>query len=246
MGISMMKIVALLFACASVAVSFHIEKAGCGRLSRAVRSHEESRADFLQNAALVAGAVLLPVEPSFARGRATLEQAYDRYTPRILAGGTFFLKDLRAMVGKSDWAAIKEALAEPPKKSKEDRAKLDGGSTERAALAGGFSEARLLVACDLFAAAFSDNSISAKTKTMKAEVEELRKIVESMAQTARQALGEESGGGLFAGFGAKKPTQAELTLKIRELYAQGGTAYNKYIFAANAELPLQLKKLPYL
>jgi len=183
---------------------------------------------------------------AFARGRATLDQAYDRYSPRITAGGEFFKRDLRALVEKSDWNGIKLALAEPPKKTKEDRAKADGGIADRAAQAGGFSDSRVLVACDLYAAAFSDSSISTKTRKMKVHVDEMRTIITEMQQTAKIALGEESAGGGLFGLGAKKPSPGELAKKMRDLYVAGGNAYNKYIFEANAELALDFKKLPYL
>jgi hypothetical protein len=209
--------------------------------------NETTRADFMKQAVVVAGAaVLSPVQPACARGRATLDQAYERYTPRVTAGGEFYKKDLRAMVARNDWQGIKEAFAEPPKKTKEDRAKQDGGAPERAAKAGGFSDARVLVAADLFAATFSDNSVSDKTKKMKAEVEELRSVVQNMSLAARQALGEDTGGGGLFGFGSKKPSKDELSRKMKELYTQGGNAYNRYIFVANDGLPIQLKKLPFL
>lgn len=204
---------------------------------------------FLQSAIAVASYITAATSipsPVHARGRATLDQAYDRYTPRIIAGGEFYKKNLRDLVAKNDFEGIKRALAEPPKKSKEDRAKPDGGTTERAAQAGGFSDARVLVAADLFAATFSDNSVSAKTKKMKDEVANLRSIVEKMQSISRQALGEESGGGGLFGFGAKKASKDELSKKLKELYIEGGNAYNRYIFAANEGLPVQLKKLPFL
>jgi hypothetical protein len=209
-----------------------------------------SRADFMKNAAFLTGAaavIILPTEPAFARGHATNEETYDRYVPRILAGGKFYAKDLRTMIGKDDWAGIKAALQEPPKRSSDDKKKVDGGIAERAAQAGGFSASRVLSACDLFAAGFSDNSLSAKTKKMKVEVEALRTIVEEMGSTARQALGDESGGGgLFGLVGGKKLSKGELQKKMRELYGKGGGIWNQYIFVANEELPLQFKKLPYL
>ena len=207
-----------------------------------------TREDFFQRTVAVASSSLFfaSVEPAVARGRATLDQAYERYTPRILTGGNFYKNDLRLLVQNSDFQGVKDALAEPPKKTKEDRAKADGGTSERASKAGGFSDARVLVACDLFAATFSDNSISPKTKAMKNEVDELRSVVEAMSLAARQGLGEETGGGGLFGFGAKKPTKDELSRKLKELYIQGGTAWNRYIFAANDGLPVQLQKLPYL
>jgi hypothetical protein len=122
---------------------------------------------------------------------------------------------------------------------------VDGGIAGRAAQAGKFSDSRVLVACDLFASTFSDNSISTKTKVMKKEVEELRAIVSEMNLIARQALGEETGSGFF-GIGAKKSGKDELSRRTKELFIQGGTAWNRYIFAANEGLPVQLSKLPYL
>ena len=244
-----MKLTTLLLAAVVAPVaSFCLNSRGVGhRFSEVLLSaHEQSRADFCKNAALLAGvASFAPVEPAVARGRATLEGSYERYVPRILAGAEFYKKDFQAMIARNDWQGIKLALQEPPKKSKEDRAKNDGGVADRAAQAGKFSEARVLVACDLFASAFSDSSISPKTKKMQAEVEKLREVVEAMKKTAGEALGEESGGGLF-GFGGKKASEDELRKRIRQLYVEGGTAYNRYLFAANEELPVAFAKLPYM
>mmetsp|Transcript_11411 Transcript_11411/g.18938 ORF Transcript_11411/g.18938 Transcript_11411/m.18938 type:complete len:244 (-) Transcript_11411:61-792(-) len=209
---------------------------------------EESRSEFMSKIGLIAGASVLanfPM-PAEARGRATLEGSYERYTPRIVTGGQFFATDLRKLIEKNDWAGLKAATSDPPKKSKADRAKIDGGIAERASQAGGFSDARVLVAADLLAGSFSDNSITSKTKKMQEQVVALREVVSGINQAALVALGEESAGGGVFGFGGKKPSQAELAQTIRALYAKGGTAYNQYIFDANDELPLSLKKLPYL
>jgi hypothetical protein len=83
-----------------------------------------SRADFVRQSAaslmVVAAAGLTTtttfVEPTYARGRATLEFAYDKYTPRITAGGTFYKNKLKTLIVNNDFAGIKKALAEPPKK----------------------------------------------------------------------------------------------------------------------------------
>ena len=191
--------------------------------------------------------VLSNPPPAHARGRATLEQAYDRYTPRILAGGDFYKTKLKSMIAKEDWEGIKKALQEPPKKSKSDRSKQDGGISERAAQAGQFSDSRVITAMDLYAATFSDNSVSPKTKAMQKEVAELRNVVEGMKSIVKQVTGEEpaGGGGLF-GIGKKQPSKLELANKMKELYIIGGTSWNKYIFAANDGLPVSLNKLPYL
>jgi hypothetical protein len=103
----------------------------------------------------------------------------------------------------------------------------------------------MLFACDMLAATFSENSINAKTKRMKSEANELRSVIQGMGIVAQLALGEETGGGLF-GFGANNPSKDELSRKMDDLYIQGGTAWNWYIFDANEGLPIQLQKLPFL
>jgi hypothetical protein len=207
-----------------------------------------SRKDFLQASSILgftAAVTLFTPEPAFARGRATLEKSYQRYAPRISAGGLFYGDELRKLVEKSDWEGIKSALAEPPKRTKEDLNKPDAGVAARARLSGGFSDAKVLVAADLFAGAFSDNSISPKTKKMQDAVERLRAAVKGLQTTARQGLGEETSGGLF-GIGAKKLSPTELATNAREYYVAGGTAWNEFVYDANDELALQFDRFPYI
>jgi hypothetical protein len=204
---------------------------------------------FIVSLAVTSSCSIVPKkQPAVARGRATLEQAYERYSPRISAGGKFYANDLRELISKNDWVGIKAATSDPPQnRDRSDLTKVDGGVSERAAKAGGFSDARVLVACDLYAGSFSDNSISLKTKSMKEKVEKLRAIVTEMNLISRQALGEEQNGGLLFGIGAKvTPSPAELQKNIRQLYVEGGNIWNEYIFAANDGLPIQLAKLSYL
>lgn len=123
--------------------------------------------------------------------------------------------------------------------------KPDAGVAARAKQAGQLSEARVVVAADLLAAAFSDSSISPKTKKMKAAVENLRAAVQGMSSTAKLALGEEKSGGLF-GFGGKKPSASELAKQMRDYYVAGGNAFNEYIYAANEDLALQFDRFPFV
>ncbi|KAL9183773.1 hypothetical protein ACHAXT_004629 [Thalassiosira profunda] len=225
-----------------------------------LEAEAQTRGDFLATAtaAVATAAIVNPVRPAYARGRATLDQAYERYTPRIIEGGAFYKKNLYGAIAKGDWKGILAGTAEPPKliiifcvrhhlkRTKEDKALQDGGIARRAALAGGFSDSRVLSAMDLFASTFSESSISPKTKSMKAEVEKLREVVEALNKAARIATGEEkSSGGLF-GMGGKAPSQGELAKEVKDLYLKGGNAYNQYVFIANDGLPVQLAKLPFL
>lgn len=81
---------------------------------------------------------------------------------------------------------------------------------------------------------------------MKEAVEKVRAVVQDMQLTAKQALGEETGGGGLFGFGAKKPSEQELKQKIKQLYVAGGNAWNEYVYAANEDLALQFDRFPYV
>ena len=81
-----------------------------------------------------------------ATGRATLEPVYRRYGPRIRAGGDFYQTEFKQLVQKGDWEGIQAALREIPDRVKGDLNKPDAGVAQRARLAGGFSDARVLVA----------------------------------------------------------------------------------------------------
>jgi len=106
------------------------------------------------------------------------------------------------------------------------RALADGGVAARAAQAGDFSDAKVLTAMDLLASQFSDNSISPKTKAMRAEVETLREVVQGLNKAARLGSGEDQAkSGLFGG--SKGPSQQELKKQVQELYLKGGNAYNQ-------------------
>ena len=186
-----------------------------------------------------------PNDVASARGRATLEVAYRKFTPRIVAGGEFYQKEMKQFVGSSNFEAIQNAVREPPSRAKDDLRKPDSGVAERARQAGEFSNARVLAAADLYASAFSESSISAKTKKMQSAVAKLRNVVDEMESVCKQALGQEQSGGLF-GIGAKKVDKNELSKRLRQLYVEGGNAYNEYVLAANTDLALQFDKLPYL
>jgi hypothetical protein len=175
-----------------------------------------------------------------------LEKSYQRYSPRIIAGGKFYGDDLRNLIEKNDWAGIKDALQEPPARKKEDLQKPDSGVAARARASGGFSDARVLVAADLFAGAFTDRSITPKTKKMQGAVEKLRTVVTGLQSVAAQGLGEEKAGGLFGLGGGKQASPAELSKQARELYVAGGNAWNEYVFDANEDLALQFDRFPYV
>ena len=67
-------------------------------------------------AGVTTSALFIGEQPAMARGRATLEFAYEKYVPRITAGGDFYKGKMKGMIGSSDFTGIKNALAEPPKK----------------------------------------------------------------------------------------------------------------------------------
>ena len=81
---------------------------------------------------------------------------------------------------------------------------------------------------------------------MKEAVEKVRVVVNEMQSVAKQGLGEETAGGGFFGFGAKKVSEGELKQKIKELYVVGGNAWNEYVYAANEDLALQFDRFEFI
>ena len=232
-------------ASAFVAPSQPLSKSSRIPLQLSVDTTLPTRSDIIHAAASLALVGLIAPPPANARGRATLEQSYERYSPRIRAGGTFYATDLKKLVASADFEGVKLALAEPPSRQKSDLVKPDAGVAARARQAGQFSDARVLVAADLWASSFSESSISAKTKKMQESIVKVRDVIEEMQEVARLGLGEEKTGGLF-GLGAKKADKNECAKKLRELYVQGGNAWNEYVLASNDNLPLQFDKFEFV
>jgi hypothetical protein len=256
--------------------------------SAAASAGAVSRSVFWTTAAagtLAAMPVLLAApRPAMARGRATLEQAYERYGPRIKTGGSFYQTELKGLIAQSDWKGIANALQEPPSRIKSDLQKVDAGVAERGSFcfhfhhgrwlmyltalgsqklnlpffllpsiitarqAGAFSDARVLVAAELLAGAFSDNSISEKTKKMQVAIAKVRTVVKELQAISTQALtgGETSGGGGLFGMGAKKTDPAALAKQAKTLYVEGGNAWNEYVAAANDSLALKFDRFSYI
>lgn len=93
----------------SAAFAPQISRHGSTSISLNAKS-DMSRQDFMSAATTmgVSGSMFfLPPNPAYARGRATLEQAIDRYYPRLETGGVFYSNDLKKAIEKNDWAAIK-------------------------------------------------------------------------------------------------------------------------------------------
>jgi hypothetical protein len=85
----------------------------------------------LTTVAVSTAGFLVQPQPALATGRATLDQSYQRYAPRIRAGGDFYGGELKQLVLKSDWTGIKNALQQIPDRTKQDLQKVDSGVAER-------------------------------------------------------------------------------------------------------------------
>ena len=86
-------------------------KYDCSLVVDALASQQQrqtTRADFLKLATTVtiSGSFMTP-EAASARGRATLDYTYERYTPRINAGTKFYSSDFRKLIERADFAGIK-------------------------------------------------------------------------------------------------------------------------------------------
>ena len=222
-----------------------------GSIKPSATEIRSTRQDFFHDAVKITATTVLvvtatgPNDVASARGRATLEVAYRKFTPRIVAGGEFYRKEMKQFVATANFEAIQNAIREPPSRVKDDLRKPDSGVAERARQAGEFSNSRVLAAADLYASAFSESSISVKTRKMQTAVAKIRTVVDEMESICNQGLGKEESGGLF-GIGAKKFDKNELSKRLRQLYVDGGNAYNEYVLAANTDLAMQFDKLPFI
>ena len=81
---------------------------------------------------------------------------------------------------------------------------------------------------------------------MKDSIEKVREAVKEMNLLAKQGTGEVSAGGGLFGLGGKKPSEAELKQKIKQLYVVGGNAWNEYVLAANENLALQFDRFEFV
>ena len=112
----MVKLVCGIFLCAISAVTAFLPQVP-GRQESSIfvqkmeHSTDSSRSDFLTVAISAVGATIVLPNKADARGRATLEFSYDRYTPRILDGGVFYANDLKKAIANNDWKAIKVCVA---------------------------------------------------------------------------------------------------------------------------------------
>jgi hypothetical protein len=104
----------------------------------------------------------------------------------------------------------------------------------------------VLVAAELLAGAFSDNSISDKTRKMNTAIGKVRTVIKELQLISAQAMtGEEKSGGLF-GLGAKKADPVALAKQAKMLYVEGGNAWNEYVAAANDSLALKFDRFSYI
>lgn len=172
---------------------------------------------------VAAGLTVLPGEAQ-ARGRATQIKSWSRYGARVEGMRGWIAGSLKGMIKTADYAGIKEATE--PKKGVMNT---------------------FLTAMDLWAATYSDASISPKTNAMMADNEALRTVQKDLYALSQKALGEEvkkSGG--FLGIGAKekaKPTAAELNAEYVALFEKAKAAYNDYCELNNVGRPFEIDEL---
>ena len=109
--LSLFLILSLLQYCSPFTPTTLTPRSGNGKSTSLKSGTNIDRHKFLTSIVTVtaagSSALLLPTQPAYARGRATLEYALDRYYPRIEAGGVFYATDLKKAIERNDWQAIK-------------------------------------------------------------------------------------------------------------------------------------------
>jgi len=89
-------------AIAPLALAFTTNGSSSCRTQIEAESAQTTRGDFLSTAAIATTVLVNPIQPAYARGRATLEPAYEKYAPRIIEGGKFckYMKGVHEMCAK--------------------------------------------------------------------------------------------------------------------------------------------------
>ena len=91
-------------ATSSLALAFTSSGSSCRtrKFELKAESAQTTRVDFLSTAAIATTVLVNPIQPAYARGRATLEPAYEKYAPRIIEGGKFckYMKGVHEMCAK--------------------------------------------------------------------------------------------------------------------------------------------------
>jgi len=97
-------IVGLVVAASPLALAFTSGSSSCRthKFLLEAESSQTTRGDFLSTAAIATTVLVNPIQPAYARGRATLEPAYEKYAPRIIEGGKFckYMKGVHEMCAK--------------------------------------------------------------------------------------------------------------------------------------------------
>lgn len=169
---------------------------------------------------------------AFARGRGTQPAMMQRYSPRIIAYGTYLTSDLPKIVDAADWPALKKSVAAEVAKKKGNIGPLYSGES----------------AMSLWANTYSETVVTPKQKDMDEQVAVLADVRARLETIALKGTGEglKKTGGFF-GIGAKTELPpAEVTLKkeANKAIADAKAAYNAYIAINNNGVPLEINPLP--
>ena len=180
--------------------------------------------------AVAAGAVAAGAAPreALARGRNTQAAMFQRYVKRIDSFADFLSNDIEKSINSADWAAVKSAaIAETEKKNGEIGPLFRGES-----------------ALGLWAATFSEQSPSEKTKQMQKRVDVLTATRTELFATASKGdgTGLKNVGGFFGIGGAKEERPSDAVLKKSALasVAKAKAAFNEYVEISNAGRPLEI------
>lgn len=169
---------------------------------------------------------------AFARGRGTQPAMMQRYSPRIIAYGTYLSSDLPKIVDAADWSKLKQSVAAEVAKKKGKIGPLYNGES----------------AMTLWANTYSDSVVTPKQKEMDEQVAALADVRARLETIALKGTGEglkKSGG--FFGIGAKTeppPPDAILKKEATKAIADAKSAYNAYIAINNNNVPLEINPLP--
>lgn len=171
------------------------------------------------------------VRPAHADVRAAQKRTWFRQSPKLVEGGGYLAKELKAAVDKEDWKTVEKFFEEYP-------SKMNGSQKDQVDQYDTFVNDKILRPMLLLSGSFAERGSSDKQRILMADREAFIAATEKLKGSVMDT--KESG---FFGKTIKAPTGAAQKQQASAALADAKKAYNAYIKDVNLGLMLELNKL---
>lgn len=171
------------------------------------------------------------VLPAHADVRAAMKRTWFRQSPKLVEGGGYVAKELKAAVDKGDWKVVEKFFEEYP-------SKMNGSQKDQVDQYDTFVNDKILRPMLLLSGSFAERGSSDKQRLLMADREAFIVATEMLKGSVMDT--KESG---FFGKTIKAPTGAAQKQQASAALADATKAYNAYIKDINLGLMRELNTL---